>query len=393
MFAPSAAGVTHPLDALAEQLERHYDSAYTLIAYLKGTGGKLIRRLAAGEVACTHEGLDELPQTGAVDHLRMLLVVSGLLEDRNEEQARADRRLRQLLTQVQHDDDRRVLGQFMRWYLLPFLHQRGHQDGSHHASVRYVIRQFTGAHMFLDHLRAHDVTLADCPQPLVDLWTGRHGWRRGDLKRFLIWAASRGLAPDNVAIAAMTTYDDRSIMTDSDRVLLALKLEDDETIALHDRITGCLVLQYGQHVTRIAKITLDQVLDHPQDSGALGLQLGADPLWLRPRLSQLLARLLDERRAADPGPKASYLFPGRRSGRPIAADTLTSRLRDIGIPSARLARNGALLSMVDQVHWKLLADLLGISDNTAYRWHTAGGGDRASYVASRLERATVSDPE
>ncbi|MEY9988004.1 hypothetical protein ABIE67_000036 [Streptomyces sp. V4I8] len=59
----------------------------------------------------------------------------------------------------------------------------------------------------------------------------------------------------------------------------------------------------------------------------------------------------------------------------------------------RHARNGALLSMVGSVHWKLLADLLGISDSAAQRWHTAAGADRASYVASRLKQDTATGPE
>jgi hypothetical protein len=35
-------------------------------------------------------------------------------------------------------------------------------------------------------------------------------------------------------------------MSDTGRVLLAVRLETDETAALVDRVAGCLVLQYGQ---------------------------------------------------------------------------------------------------------------------------------------------------
>ncbi|MEV0966609.1 hypothetical protein AB0J25_29210 [Streptomyces sp. NPDC049910] len=49
--------------------------------------------------------------------------------------------------------------------------------------------------------------------------------------------------------------------------------------------------------------------------------------------------------------------------------------------------------MVGSVHWKLLADLLGISDSAAQRWHTAAGADRASYIATRLKQDTATGPE
>ncbi|MGH4017514.1 MAG: hypothetical protein ACRDSL_27055 [Pseudonocardiaceae bacterium] len=62
-------------------------------------------------------------------------------------------------------------------------------------------------------------------------------------------------------------------------------------------------------------------------------------------------------------------------------------LRKLGVPSVRAARNGAWLSLVGSVHWKMLADLLGVADTTACAWHKENGGDRASYVASRLRQA------
>jgi hypothetical protein len=48
--------------------------------------------------------------------------------------------------------------------------------------------------------------------------------------------------------------------------------------------------------------------------------------------------------------------------------TLQGRLRKPGIPSTRTARNGAWLALVGSVHWKMLADLLGVADGTAGAW-------------------------
>jgi hypothetical protein len=90
-----------------------------------------------------------------------------------------------------------------------------------------------------------------------------------------------------------------------------------------------------------------------------------------------------------------HLFPGRQPGQPVTAKTLTRRLTARGIPSMSTARSGALLSLTGAIHWKMLADLLGLADNTALQWHKTNGDDRASYLATRLrvEDTTPAEPE
>ncbi|CAM5320136.1 hypothetical protein SCHAM137S_01968 [Streptomyces chartreusis] len=377
------AGTDH-LKAELAPLYRHlagYPSPYTLIAYLDGTGGRLIHRLLTGDLACTHDSLDQLRQTTSVAHLRSLLTAVGLLPSRDEHLARAHHRAQILLNTMHESSDRLLLTRYLRWTVLPAAYEHTDRTGSlcpHHA--RYLLEQLRTAHAFAHYLRTTGSTLADCTQPHVDAWLSSQRWRTSYLRQFLTWAAVHGEAPRHVAVSALATSEDRSIMSDTDRLLLAHRLEHDDTIALPDRIAGCLVLQYGQHVTRITQLTVDDVLEHPKEPGILGLTLGSDPLWLRPRLSHLMARLITERhpdRVLARSIPTPHLFPGSHPGRPLSADHLARRLKTLGIKNLRRARNGALLSMVGSVHWKLLADLLGISDSAAQRWHTAAGGDRA----------------
>lgn len=382
------------LAPLAEELVG-YQNPYTMIHYIKGPGGRLIRRLVTGELGCTHAALDELRQTRSVEYLRGLLVLVGLLPPRDEELALARNQLQVRLAAVPHQEDRLLLTRWARWRLLPYLHKQPEHDGSENFSARtYVLAQFKTAAMFLAYLREQDMRLADCTQPVIDRWVSQQHWRRGHLRRFVSWAADQDLAPRHLDIANVTWADDRPVTSDDDRILLAVDLERDETVSVPDRIAGCLVLQYGQLTSRISRLTVDDVLRHPGQPGTLGLRLGTDPLWLRPRLSQLLARLIEDRTphaAAGRSRQTPYLFPGGRPGRPIAPDTLSNRLNALGIRN-RPARNGAILAMVGQIHWKVLGDLLGISDTAAQRWHVAAGGDRASYVASRLHRETPQSP-
>ncbi|HEY3896839.1 MAG TPA: hypothetical protein VGL88_15930, partial [Pseudonocardiaceae bacterium] len=80
----------------------------------------------------------------------------------------------------------------------------------------------------------------------MDRWLIGHRPRQRQARPFLLWAASTELAPPEVAIGTSARTGEREIMADTDRVLLAVRLEADDTVALVDRVAGCLVLQYGQ---------------------------------------------------------------------------------------------------------------------------------------------------
>ncbi|MFI5688470.1 hypothetical protein [Streptomyces sp. NPDC051636] len=374
---------------LAELLE-HYDNPYSMILYLRRPGGQLIRDMVRGTLPCTHEALDALRQTTSVQHLRGLLVLAEILEPREEQLAQLKRDFDIILGEVSSVADRTILARYARWHLMPLAHQRLDQTGFSRYQREHLRRQLGAARVLLGHIRSRGRTLDSVTQHLVDRWLIANPTHQYYARPFLLWAATSELAPADVAIATSSRNGERSIMNDTDRVLTALKLETDHSLPLADRVAGCLVLQYGQSTDRIVKLTLAQIHIHPDEPGVLGLQLGREPLWLRPRLSALLQQLTHERRplaAALKDQETPYLFPGLRPSSPLSSNTLQRRLQRLGIPSANKARNGAWLALVGAVHWKMLADLLGAADGTAHHWHKWNGGDRASYVASRLRAA------
>ncbi|MGW1811315.1 hypothetical protein [Streptomyces sp. NPDC002078] len=79
------------------------------------------------------------------------------------------------------------------------------------------------------------------------------------------------------------------------------------------------------------------------------------------------------------------LFPGLRPDQPMTSNTWQRGLTGLGIPSTSKARNRAWLAMVGAVHWRMLAEFLGLAEGTAHNWHKLNGGDPVSYVASRLK--------
>ncbi|MFJ4648178.1 hypothetical protein ACIP6Q_32260 [Streptomyces bobili] len=137
----------------------------------------------------------------------------------------------------------------------------------------------------------------------------------------------------------------------------------------------------GQLAAELDEYTPAEVWDRRVRSNGSGLLASYRP-------SEELAQA-ERRPLAGPlkDQETPYLFPGLRPSRPLSSNTLQRRLQRLGVPSASKARNGAWLALVGAVHWKMLADLLGAADGTAHSWHKWNGGDRASYVASRLRAA------
>ena len=147
-----------------------------------------------------------------------------------------------------------------------------------------------------------------------------------------------------------------------------------------DRVAGCLLLLYGQPLSRIAAMTTSQVTRrHGQTFIRLGRHDVPVPGPLADALRQLISGGRSYRGVGSP-PATTWLFPGHLPGRPITPDTLGERLRALGI-YAQTGRRAALLDLAAQLPAAVLADLLGLHQNTAARWMHQAGGDWSRYAA------------
>ena len=80
-----------------------------------------------------------------------------------------------------------------------------------------------------------------------------------------------------------------------------------------------------------------------------------------------------------------WLFPGGQPGRPISAEQLTERLRQIGIRSGQ-ARSAALFQLATELPAAVLARMLGIHIAVAVAWQRASVGDWSAYAADVSRR-------
>jgi hypothetical protein len=234
---------------------------------------------------------------------------------------------------------------------------------------------------FLDWLADRDVTLAKCCQGDVDTWlAGASTAMRVGLRAFLIWSSRNHHCGAGLEIAGTADRDERPALTDTQRWGLVERLLGDDTVDLGDRVAGCVLLVYGQSLTKIAKLTVDDVIN---TADGVAVMFGREPLTVMAELAPLVLALLARRRSRSVVADTCWLFPGERPGAPMSAGHLGARLRRVGIPAARLARNAALLDLAPTVPAPILARMLGISTSRAARWFTVAGGDRGRYVAMR----------
>jgi integrase len=132
---------------------------------------------------------------------------------------------------------------------------------------------------------------------------------------FLAWAAAHRHCPQ-FTLPARTRADGAAASQD-DRWALATRLLHDTTLDLTDRAAGCLVLLYGQQLSRITAITTSQITTR---SGTVHVRLGEHDVPVPEPLGAILTELIRTGRThtGTGSPAASpWLFPGMLPGQPI----------------------------------------------------------------------------
>jgi hypothetical protein len=219
--------------------------------------------------------------------------------------------------------------------------------------------------------------LAACGQADIDQWL-RTGPSACLARDFLAWAAARGhCRPLSIPAPPRATGP---ALSQDQRWTLAARLLHDTALDPTDRVAGCLLLLYGQPLSRIAVMTTSQVT---RRQGETLIRLGRHDVPVPGPLADALRQLISggrSYRGVGSPPATTWLFPGHLPGRPITPDTLGERQRALGI-YAQAGRRAALLDLAAQLPAAVLADLLGLHENTAARWMHQAGGDWSRYAA------------
>ncbi|MBW3548670.1 MAG: hypothetical protein KY452_11110 [Actinobacteria bacterium] len=354
-----------------------------------GASAAILAEVAAGALPLTHEALDAHPQARAANFLRCMLVANGALAARDDALVRLETWAASRLDQLSCPEHRRILGAYARWRVLRRARQRGEAARRPRTPTRHAKTCLLSAIAFMAFLDRRGTTLARSNQDDVDVWLVEGPRSAPEVADFLDWAAERRII-EGVVVTRPGTHH-AGALDDDTRWSIVARLLHDDTIDLGDRVAGCLVLLYGQQLSRIVALTRDQVTRHHD---GIRLHLGVTSIEVLEPLGALLAGLADSRRAyvgiGSPA-EVPWLFPGLDPGRPLTAGHLGERLRRLGI-GAMPGRRAALVHLAGQLPAAVLADLLHLAPTTAVGWVRAAGGDWNTYAA-QLARAAIANAD
>jgi hypothetical protein len=346
--------------------------------WLRGSGGAaILAQVASGALPATHQALDDCPRRRAADQLRQALVAGGVLPARDEELARTEQWLATLLASITDPGHRRLVHAFATWHAMRRLRRAARSGRGPRTYTAHARNTIKAAARFLGWLGERGTTLPGCRQADADDWLAT-GPGAGYIRDFLIWAARRGHCQP-LDIPGPVRHSGTAI-ADSHRWDLATRLLHDASIDTTDRVAGCLVLLYGQAMTRIAALTTSQVTNH---GDGVTIRLGQHDVPVPDPLGNLLLTLIaDGKPCTGTGTPADrkWLFPGLLPGRPITPARLAERLRTLGIP-VRAGRRAALTDLAARLPAAVLADLLGLHPGTAVHWMREAGADWTRYAA------------
>ena len=343
----------------------------------KGAGAGLLADVAAGRLAISHQALDDCPHRRAADYLRHMLTAAGTLPARDEELARTGQWLGTVLEAISPAADRRLVQAYATWQVMRRLRAGAAAAARPRTPTAHARNHIRAAAGLLAWLRDRGTTLSACGQADIDQWLST-GPSASLARDFLAWAASRGHCQP-LSIPAPPRAAGPAISQDQ-RWTLTARLLHDTALDPTDRVAGCLLLLYGQPLSRIAAMTTSQVT---RRNGETFIQLGRHHVPVPGPLASAVLQLISDGRSyrgVGSPPATTWLFPGHLPGRPITPDTLGERLRAMGI-YAQTARRAALLDLAAQLPAAVLADLLGLHQTTAAKWMHQAGGDWSRYAA------------
>lgn len=363
------------VDALAES-----ESPRAILNWLsKSQRRQILLDLIEGRVELSHEGLNSLGRSKPVDHLQTLLIATGVLPEISIEYNRLEHWLDEFLSGVP-PEHAKLVRPFAVWGVFRRLRRKANQGELGENGAKWARLRVRQAVQFLAWLDERGASFYDLRQDLVDLWLVSGPTTRYVVKDFIAWGRARHLIGD-IRVPGRQIRDGSEVMSDDGRWEQVESLLNGEESPLELRVAGLFSLIFGQHLSRIVRLRAADI--HVFDEGVY-VAFGNEPLLLPPVLDQLVLRLI-ERRGHSVVKNSDFLFPGGLPGRAIAVESMRLRLKEVDVV-LRPSRNSALIELASQLPAPVLADLLGLHDNTAVEWIRSARGDWKAYAASKPVR-------
>jgi hypothetical protein len=344
----------------------------------RGSAAELLRRLSRGEIELTHEAFHTLQPWRAAAHLRDLLMACGALPAIDKHICSFERWLVDHLADITDPDHAQVVRRFATWEVLPRLRTRAEKKPITPAGRRHAGEQVKHATAFLRWLCEHDLVLSTCRQVDIDTWhVERNEHSRNTVRAFLLWCMASNLTRRFRLPAAVIRQS--APLPQNERVDLLGRLLTDHSLPLRPRVAAAIVLLYAQPLSRVVRLTLDDVI---HDDDQVLLRLGQPPSPVPGPVATLLLSWIQNRDNMNTATNrdSRWLFPGRRAGQPMHSDSLAALVNGLGIPTVA-GRASAIRQHVLEMPASVVADALGYLQVTTAKLATQTGGTWSRYAA------------
>lgn len=340
----------------------------------------LLRQLADGSTALSHDNLDQLPDTRTLDYLRGLLVEHRCLPPRDPHIARFERWLGTKLTKIDDAEQRKVIDRFARWHLLRQLRARAARAPVTPGAFLNAKQSTTVAINFLAWLASRGRALNAVTQHDLDAWFSSGPTTRKHAVRFIYWAREQRLI--NGADVPVPHSNNARPISARERLAQLRRVLTDEALSTSTRLAASLVLLFGLSGQQIAQLKQSDVT---RDGDRVLLRIGSTPVEMPKPIAALMTALLAEpryRHNTAAHPHSPWLFLGRNPGRPMHIGSIHDMLVAAGVP-LRATRAGTWQQLVREAPPAILADAFGINATTTMRYASTAGADYLSYPLRR----------
>jgi hypothetical protein len=383
-----ATGAVHPrLQPVYDALVAARRPQSVLYWFTRSPGPAVLGAMARGDVEISHAALDQIPANKARDYLRDLLVALEVLPPYNARlEAVAPWLAEMLATLPAHQAD--IVGRFAKWQVLRKLRHQAGAGVLTPAGIENGRAAIITTVRFLAWLEHGSQTLATASQGDLERYLVAYPGRAEVLIPFIVWAnqakITAGLATPKWQRGAPLVA-----LSDTERWSHVELLLHDQSIRLYVRVAGLLTLLFAQPLTRICRMKASQISQDP--GGPVTITFDTIAIELPDPLDQLVLQQLDRQgQASYASHPDHWLFPGGIPGRHLGTETVRSQLVERGIRPSH-ARKAAMFQLAGEIPTPVLAELLGLNNNTAVRWATLAARDWSQYTARR--KASTSTQE
>ncbi|MEV5086119.1 hypothetical protein AB0K74_48200 [Streptomyces sp. NPDC056159] len=234
---------------------------------------RLLRGLATGSIPLTHDGLHQETPWRTVVHLRDLLMDGGVLPRVDRQLLLYQRWLAERLAIIEDPEHRRLLQHFATWHQMRRLRSKAEKGPLGRSQTNQTKQEITQAGAFLAQLAGRGRTIERCQQADLDAWHTEKLATRRPAQTFLRWCMRTGRMP-RLALPPQVVNQDQTPLHQHHRLAVLRRVLNDDSLPLRARIAAALVLLYAQPVTRIVRLTTNDVID---DGTTVTVRLGDPP--------------------------------------------------------------------------------------------------------------------